>query len=53
MTSELAEQLGRVPREAFRPPGNAENSAISALVTYLQSDGAKWLEQEELDPVLP
>jgi hypothetical protein len=53
MTSELADKLGRVPAEAFRPPRNAENSAISSLVTYLQSDGAKWLEQEELDPALP
>jgi hypothetical protein len=53
MTSELAEKLGRVPTEAFRPPRNAENSAISSLVIYLQSDGAKWLEQEELDPALP
>jgi hypothetical protein len=53
MTSELAERLGRVPAEAFRPPRNSENSAISPLVTYLQSDGAKWLEQEELDPALP
>jgi Uncharacterized protein conserved in bacteria C-term(DUF2220) len=53
MTSDLAERLGRAPREAFRPPGNADHSAISPLVTYLQSDGAKWLEQEELDPALP
>jgi hypothetical protein len=53
MTSELAETLGRAPPEALRPPRNAENSAISSLVTYLQSDGAKWLEQEELDPTPP
>jgi hypothetical protein len=53
MTSELAERLGRVPTEAFRPPKNAESSAISSLVTYLQGAGAKWLEQEELDPALP
>jgi hypothetical protein len=53
MTSELAQRLGRVPAEAFRPPRNTENSAISSLVTYLQGDGAKWLEQEELDPALP
>ena len=52
MTSDLAETLGRAPAEALRPPRNAENSAISSLVTYLQSDGAKWLEQEELDPTL-
>lgn len=53
MTSDLAETLGRAPTEALRPPRNAENSAISSLVTYLQSDGAKWLEQEELDPTPP
>jgi len=53
MTPDLAEQLGRVPTEVFRPPRDAENSAISSLVTYLQSEGAKWLEQEELDPALP
>jgi Uncharacterized protein conserved in bacteria C-term(DUF2220) len=53
MTADLAEKLGRAPVKAFRPPGNAENSAISSLVTYLQGDGAKWLEQEELDPALP
>jgi Uncharacterized protein conserved in bacteria C-term(DUF2220) len=53
MTADLAEQRGRAPAKSFRPPRNAENSAISSLVTYLQSDGAKWLEQEELDPVLP
>jgi hypothetical protein len=53
MTSDLAEKLGRAPTETFRPPRNAENSAISSLVTYLQSGGAKWLEQEELDPTLP
>jgi hypothetical protein len=53
MTSDLAERLGRAPKEALRPPRNADNSAISSLVTYLQSDGAKWLEQEELDPTPP
>jgi Uncharacterized protein conserved in bacteria C-term(DUF2220) len=53
MTSDLAETLGRAPAEALRPPRNAENSAISSLVTYLQGDGAKWLEQEELDPTPP
>lgn len=53
MTSDLAEELGRAPTEAFRSPSNTENSAIASLVTYLQSAGAKWLEQEELDPALP
>jgi hypothetical protein len=53
MTADLAERFGRVPEQAVRPPRQTENSAISPLVTYLQSDGAKWLEQEELDPVVP
>jgi hypothetical protein len=53
MTSDLAEAFGRIPEEAVRPPRQAENSAIAELVDYLQNDNAKWLEQEELDPVLP
>jgi Wadjet protein JetD, C-terminal len=53
MTSDLAEAFGRIPEEAVRPPRQAEHSAIAELVNYLQNDNAKWLEQEELDPVLP
>ncbi len=53
MTADLAERFGRVPEQSVRPPRRTEDSAISPLVAYLQSDGAKWLEQEELDPVLP
>jgi hypothetical protein len=53
MASELAEQLGRIPEETVRPQGRAEHSAIAGLVTYLQGKNAKWLEQEELDPVAP
>jgi Uncharacterized protein conserved in bacteria C-term(DUF2220) len=53
MASDLAEQFGRVPEERVRPQGRAENSAIAELVTYLQCENAKWLEQEELDPVAP
>jgi hypothetical protein len=53
MMSDLAEAFGRIPEEAVRPPRQAENSAIAELVTYLANDNAKWLEQEELDPVLP
>jgi hypothetical protein len=53
MTPDLAEKFGRIPEEAVRPPRQAENSAIAELVTYLANDNAKWLEQEELDPVLP
>jgi hypothetical protein len=53
MTPELAETFGRTPDEPVRPPKQAEDTAIAALVTYLSGEGAKWLEQEELDPVLP
>jgi Wadjet anti plasmid transformation system JetA-like protein len=53
MSADLAERFGRVPEQAVRPPRGTENSAIAPLVAYLQSDGAKWLEQEELDPVRP
>jgi hypothetical protein len=53
MKPELAEQLGRIPEETVRPQRPAENSAIAELVTYLQGKNAKWLEQEELDPIPP
>jgi Uncharacterized protein conserved in bacteria C-term(DUF2220) len=53
MSADLAEQFGHAPEQAVRPPRGAETSAISSLVTYLRGDGAKWLEQEELDPVIP
>jgi hypothetical protein len=53
MTSDLAERFGRVPEEAVRPQRRAENSAIAELMAYLQRENAKWLEQEELDPVAP
>jgi hypothetical protein len=53
MDPDIAERLGSAPTDVSRPPSNAGNSAISRLVAYLQGDGAKWLEQEELDPALP
>ncbi|CCE06097.1 conserved hypothetical protein [Bradyrhizobium sp. STM 3843] len=53
MTPELAEAFGRAPDDPSRPPRQAENTAIAALITYLSSEGAKWLEQEELDPAMP
>ena len=53
MTADLAERFGTAPEEAVRPPRTTEGSAIASLVTYLRSDAAKWLEQEELDPVFP
>lgn len=53
MSADLAEKFGKPPAEAVRPAGASDGSAISQLVTYLQRDDAKWLEQEELDPVIP
>jgi len=53
MSAELAEKFGKSPLEAVRPSVASEGSAISPLVAYLQRDDAKWLEQEELDPVIP
>jgi Uncharacterized protein conserved in bacteria C-term(DUF2220)/Uncharacterized protein conserved in bacteria N-term (DUF3322) len=53
MSADLAERFGRVPEQAVRPPRQTERSTISPLVAYLQAEGAKWLEQEELDPVRP
>jgi hypothetical protein len=53
MSAELAEKFGKSPAEAVGPSAAPEMSAIAPLVAYLQRDGAKWLEQEELDPVIP
>jgi len=53
MTPELAERFGRTPDDQSRPPRAAEDTAIAALIAYLSGPGAKWLEQEELDPVVP
>jgi Uncharacterized protein conserved in bacteria C-term(DUF2220) len=53
MTPQLAETFGRAPDDPSRPPRPAEDTAIAALTAYLSGEGAKWLEQEELDPVVP
>jgi hypothetical protein len=53
MSADIAEKLGRAPAEGFRPPSDPQNSAMSALIEYLKGAGAKWLEQQELDPALP
>jgi hypothetical protein len=53
MAPELAERFGRTPDDQSRPPRAAEDTAIAALIAYLSGPGAKWLEQEELDPVVP
>ena len=53
MTPELAERFGRTPDDQSRPPRAADDTAIAALIAYLSGPGAKWLEQEELDPAVP
>jgi hypothetical protein len=53
MSVDIAEKFGRPPAQPLRLAGGAPASAIADLVEYLQRDDAKWLEQEELDPVLP
>jgi Uncharacterized protein conserved in bacteria C-term(DUF2220) len=53
MTSQLAERFGRAPDDQGRPPRQAEDTAIAPLIVYLSGEGAKWLEQEELDPAVP
>lgn len=53
MNVEIAQRWGKVPPKkaasARCPPG----SAIAALASYLAGEGAKILEQEELDPTMP
>jgi Uncharacterized protein conserved in bacteria C-term(DUF2220)/Uncharacterized protein conserved in bacteria N-term (DUF3322) len=53
MSVEIAERYGRSPVDRVRPAQGTTTSAISDLSAYLQGDDAKWLEQEELDPVIP
>jgi len=53
MSVDLAEKHGRPPSEIVRSLVASQNSAIASLVTYLQHEDAKWLEQEELDPIVP
>ncbi|MCP3380602.1 MULTISPECIES: Wadjet anti-phage system protein JetD domain-containing protein [unclassified Bradyrhizobium] len=53
MSADLADRLGKAPTERLRLPAGPVTSAISDLIDYLRRDDAKWLEQEELDPVLP
>jgi hypothetical protein len=53
MSVEIAERHGRRPAVPVRPPPGTTTSAIADLLVYLQRDDAKWLEQEELDPVVP
>jgi len=53
MSGEIAEKFGRVPKEIVHPAPALETSGIFELTNYLQRDDARWLEQEELDPIVP
>ncbi|MHC6157494.1 Wadjet anti-phage system protein JetD domain-containing protein [Bradyrhizobium elkanii] len=53
MTVEIAERLGQVPSKKSAPARCPPGSGIAAVAAYLAEDGAKTLEQEELDPILP
>ena len=53
MSVEIAERYGRRPVAPVRSLQGTTKSAVSDLSVYLQRDDAKWLEQEELDPVIP
>ncbi|MET4384474.1 hypothetical protein ABIB73_000209 [Bradyrhizobium sp. F1.4.3] len=53
MNVEIAERSGHVPQRKAAPARSPPGSGIAALAAYLAKDGAKTLEQEELDPVLP
>jgi hypothetical protein len=53
MSGDIAEKFGKVPTEIIRPALAPETSEIFELTKYLQRDDAKWLEQEELDPIVP
>ncbi|MFB9262231.1 Wadjet anti-phage system protein JetD domain-containing protein [Bradyrhizobium erythrophlei] len=53
MSVEIAEQSGQVPQKKATPARCPPDSGIAALAAYLAEEGAKTLEQEELDPMLP
>ncbi|WP_247831259.1 Wadjet anti-phage system protein JetD domain-containing protein [Bradyrhizobium sp. 200] len=53
MTPDIAEALGSAPSMKAPPARCPPESGIAALAAYLSEDGAKTLEQEELDPELP
>ncbi|MDI3566635.1 Wadjet anti-phage system protein JetD domain-containing protein [Bradyrhizobium sp. Arg816] len=53
MSVEIAERSGQVPTKKSAPARCPPDSGIASLAAYLAKDGAKILEQEELDPILP
>ncbi|RUU61312.1 Wadjet anti-phage system protein JetD domain-containing protein [Mesorhizobium sp. M2C.T.Ca.TU.002.02.1.1] len=53
MTIELAEMHGNPPPLAAGRVAKAGGSILSELAAYLAKPGAKYMEQEELDPMIP
>ncbi|MGC0322565.1 hypothetical protein ABIG06_003194 [Bradyrhizobium sp. USDA 326] len=53
MTPEIAEAFGDAPSLKASPARCPPESGIAMLAAYLAGEGAKTLEQEELDPKLP
>ncbi|HEY6259141.1 MAG TPA: Wadjet anti-phage system protein JetD domain-containing protein [Xanthobacteraceae bacterium] len=53
MSSEIAERLGKACAEKSDLRPCPRDSGIFSLTEYLARDGARTLEQEELDPQLP
>lgn len=53
MSAKIAEKFGKTPATKGASARCPSDSGIFDLATYLAKDGAKTLEQEELDPVLP
>ncbi|TIP41546.1 MAG: hypothetical protein E5X69_16720, partial [Mesorhizobium sp.] len=53
MTVDLAEKHGSKPDETAGRVAKAEGSVLFDLIAYLAKPGAKHLEQEELDPIIP
>ena len=53
MSAEIAEKFGKAPSIKAAPARCPPDSGISGLAAYLAAEGAKTLEQEELDPQMP
>nr|WP_246506024.1 Wadjet anti-phage system protein JetD domain-containing protein [Mesorhizobium silamurunense] len=53
MTLELAERHGNVPAKVASRVAKTDESSLFELIAYLSEPGAKHLEQEELDPIIP
>lgn len=53
MSIDIAEKFGKSPPTKGTSARCPEESGIFALAEYLTKDGAKMLEQEELDPQIP